>query len=192
MTNPAPLPAALPAALPARLPARIFARLFARRADPRAAYRPLYDAVVARGRAPVWYLAGAPDSVDGRFDMIAALLAHLLVRLEADPAGAQPSVHLAELFVDDMDGQLRQLGIGDVMVGKHVGRMMSALGGRLTAYRDAAGDPAALRGALVRNLWRGADPGPPADAVASRLAAFAAALAATPVDALLAARLPSA
>ena len=165
-------------------------QLFRRKADPRDAYRPLYDAVVARGRAPAWYLDGAPDTLDGRFDMIAAILAHVLIRLEDDPVARQPSVHLAELFVDDMDGQLRQIGIGDMIVGKHIGKMMSALGGRLTAYRDAGADPAALRAALVRNLWQGADLGAPADAVTARMARFAAALAAVPVANILSGALP--
>ena len=165
-------------------------RIFRRKADPRDAYRPLYDSVVARGRAPAWYLDGAPDTLDGRFDMIAAILAHVLIQLEADPAARQPSVHLAELFVDDMDGQLRQIGVGDMVVGKHIGKMMSALGGRLSVYRDAGGDAAALRAALVRNLWQGADPGGPADAVTARLIRFTAALAATPVATILSGALP--
>jgi cytochrome b pre-mRNA-processing protein 3 len=57
-----------------------------------------------------------------------------------------------------MDGQLRQEGIGDVVVGKHIGRMVSALGGRLSAYRAALLDEAELREALVRNLYRGVAP----------------------------------
>src|SRR5205823_30948 len=74
---------------------------------------------------------------------------------EADAAALQ--AHLTERFVDDMDGQLRQMGIGDIVVGKHIGKMMSMLGGRLGAYRDglAAGD---LAPALVRNLYRGEAP----------------------------------
>ncbi len=165
-------------------------RLFGKSQDPRVAYRPLYDAIVARGRAPVWYLDGAPDTIDGRFDVITAVLAHVLIRLEADPIARQPSVYLAELFVDDMDGQLRQAGIGDIVVGKHIGKMMAALGGRLTAYRDAAGNPAVLRDALVRNVWRTEDPGASADAVAARMAAFDAALATLSTDAILAGTLP--
>jgi cytochrome b pre-mRNA-processing protein 3 len=54
-----------------------------------------------------------------------------------------------------MDGSLRQEGIGDQVVGKHIGRMMAALGGRLGAYRDARGDDTAMAEALRRNLWRG-------------------------------------
>lgn len=132
-----------------------------RRSDPREGLHPLYQAIIAEGRQPHWYLDGeVPDTLDGRFDMIVAILAQVLIRLEQQDA-AQDSVWLTELFVDDMDGQLRQEGIGDVVVGKHVGRMMSALGGRISAYRDAlTGDALTGRGdfaeALRRNLYRGA------------------------------------
>src|SRR3546814_20475584 len=59
-----------------------------------------------------------------------------------------------------MDGQLRQIGIGDMIVGKHIGRMMSALGGRLSAYRSGLGAGESLEDALVRNLYRGNAPAP--------------------------------
>ncbi|WP_242126715.1 ubiquinol-cytochrome C chaperone family protein [Sphingobium sp. Sx8-8] len=135
----------------------IFQRLFAP-SDPRDAMRPLYNAIVAEGRQPHWYVEGqVPDTIDGRFDMIVAVLAQALIRLEALGA-AQESVWLTELFVDDMDGQLRQEGIGDVVVGKHIGRMVSALGGRLAAYRAALAGETELAEALLRNLYRGQAP----------------------------------
>lgn len=125
------------------------------RDDPKAGLMPLYHAVVAEGRQPHWYLqGGVPDTLDGRFDMIVAILAQVLIRLEALGA-KQDSVWLTELFVDDMDGQLRQIGVGDMIVGKHVGRMMSALGGRLQALRDAGDDVEALKGVATRNLLGG-------------------------------------
>ncbi len=62
------------------------------------------------------------------------------------------------------------MGIGDIIVGKHIGRMMSALGGRLGAYRDALAGDANLEEALVRNLYRGEAPAP--DALAHTAAAF--------------------
>lgn len=151
----------------------------------------LYDAIVVRGREPDWYVAGGvPDTIDGRFDMIAAVLALVLIRLERDPAAATASARLTERFVEDMDGQLRQIGIGDVVIGKHVGKMMGMLGGRLGAYRDglAAGD---LKPALVRNLYRGEAPSDDAlDHVATRLTAFDRALKAAATDVILAGDLP--
>jgi cytochrome b pre-mRNA-processing protein 3 len=164
-------------------------RLFGRRPGDEVAA--LYAAIVAKGRAPHWYLEGAvPDTVDGRFDSIAAVLALVLLRLEEEAEGAAPSTHLAERFVEDMDAQLREIGIGDIVVGKHIGRMMSMLGGRLGAYRAglAEGD---LGPALVRNLYRGAEPAPEALAhVTAALLAFREALAGTSVAALLDGRLP--
>ena len=55
---------------------------------------------------PAWYRDGqVPDTIDGRFDMIAAMLALVLLRLEAEgEAGRGPSVLLTEIFIDDMDG----------------------------------------------------------------------------------------
>lgn len=141
---------------------RLFPSLF-NRADPRAAMAPLYAAIVARGREPHWYAQGdVPDTLDGRFDMIAAILCAVLLRLEGDDTVRQQSVWLTELFIDDMDGQLRQIGIGDMIVGKHIGKMMSALGGRLSAYRDALKANSDLDGALVRNVYRGGVPAPAA------------------------------
>ncbi len=165
-----------------------FGRLLGEKPD---AALPLYTAVVGRARAEHWYLAGAvPDTVDGRFDMIATLLAIVMLRLEAEPAGGEPAARLAERFVDDMDGQLREIGIGDIIVGKHIGKMMSMLGGRLGAYRDglAAGD---IAPALVRNLYRGTAPDAAALAhVRDSVMAFNGALAATPMPHLLAGDLP--
>jgi cytochrome b pre-mRNA-processing protein 3 len=151
----------------------------------------LYAAIVAKGREPHWYLdGGVADSVDGRFDMIAAVLCLVLLRLEGDPDGPAPSAHLAERFVDDMDGQLRQIGIGDIVVGKHIGRMMGMLGGRLGAYR-AALEANDLDPALIRNLYRGTPPRPEALAhVRGRLTALRDALTAVPTRALVAGKLP--
>ena len=161
---------------------KLVKRLFGIGTDPREALVPLYTSIVAAARQPVWYAElGVPDTLDGRFDMISAIMALILVRLEAEgEAGRAPNARLTEVFIDDMDGQLRQLGIGDVVVGKHIGKMMSAMGGRLSVYRDTLRDPAQFEDALVRNLWRG-EPG--ADAkpkqVAERLRTLAAKIDAT-------------
>lgn len=163
----------------------MLSRLF-RRPNPNQALMPLYQAVIAQGRQPHWYLDGAvPDTLDGRFDMIAAILSAVLIRLEREKL-AQESVWLTELFIDDMDGQLRQIGIGDLVVGKHLGRMMSALGGRLTVYREGLNDPATLGELLVRNLYRGEAPAPEALAhVQAALLSFKAGLDAVPAGDIL-------
>jgi cytochrome b pre-mRNA-processing protein 3 len=152
---------------------------------------PLYTAVVTRARAPHWYLEGAvPDTVDGRFDMIAAILGLVVLRLEQEEAGAATNAVLTERFVDDMDGQLRELGVGDVVVGKHIGKMMGMLGGRLGAYRTGLAG-AGIDAALVRNLYRGEAPAPAALAhVRDNLLAFRDRLAAMPLATLRAGDLP--
>lgn len=157
------------------------------------ALAPLYDAIVAVGRGPDWYRRGAvPDTLDGRFDMIAAILSLVLLRIEAEgEAGRAPSATLIERFVEDMDGQLRQIGIGDIIVGKHIGKMMSALGGRLGAYREGM-EADDLRPALARNLYRGAEVAPGAlSLVDVKLRQFSAALGETPFDRLTEGALPT-
>jgi cytochrome b pre-mRNA-processing protein 3 len=161
-------------------------------AKQRASLEPLYRAIVARGRDPAWYREGkVPDTIDGRFDMIAAILALALLRLEAEgEAGRDPSVLLTELFIDDMDGTLRQIGIGDYVVGKHVGRMMSALGGRIAAFR-AAREEGSFTDAVERNVFHEAPPSEAASAmVAGGLERFAAALDGAGLQTLLDGILP--
>lgn len=164
-----------------------FSRLFSR-APSRTRMIPLYNAVVGQARDPAWYrTGGVPDTLDGRFDTVATVLALVLLRLEAEGESARAEAALlAELFVDDMDGQLRQSGIGDLVVGKHVGRMMGMLGGKCAAYREALGG-GDLEGAVSRNLHRGEDRGAAALAdAAAQVRELAARLARTPLDRLLA------
>lgn len=160
--------------------------LFRSQPDPREARRPLWNAVVAAARAPHWYATGGvPDTLDGRFDMVSLVLALVLHRIDDDPAQARAGVELTELFVTDMDGQMRQIGFGDMVVGKQIGRMVGALGGRLGVYRAADGSDD-LSAALVRNLWRGKAPAPAGLAhVTAEVAKLRAALTATPVADLI-------
>jgi cytochrome b pre-mRNA-processing protein 3 len=138
--------------------ATLFKRLLGGRRDARALV-PLYDAIVREARQAHWYVEGrVPDTLDGRFDMVSTVLSLVLLRMETlGEQAREPSARLTELFVTDMDGQLRQHGIGDLVVGKHIGRMMSQVGGRLTAYREGLADGGDLTGAIARNVYRGAD-----------------------------------
>lgn len=156
---------------------------------------PLYQAVVAAGRDPSWYRAGGvPDTVDGRFAVIAAVMALVLLRLEREQDGdtRAATTLLTELFIDDMDGSLRQLGIGDLVVGKHIGRLMGALGGRLGAFREAVRDEAGMRSTVRRNVFHEA---PTSDQalgfVTERLLRLHAGLEATPTGALLVGKVPA-
>ncbi|MEQ1542166.1 MAG: hypothetical protein HOO94_12320 [Novosphingobium sp.] len=168
----------------------LFARWLGREPDPREALRPLWHRVVALAREPGWYAkGGVADTVAGRFDMIALITALVLLRMDGDPALRGPSARLTELFAEDMDGQLRQSGVGDLVVGKRMAKLMGALGGRIEALRSAlaASDDAALRATVERNvtLIEGGD----LAEVAAEVRVVAGQLAALDNPALLAARI---
>lgn len=124
--------------------------------------------------------------------MIASILAFVLIRLErGDEKARADSVLLTELFIADMEANIRQLGTGDPIVGKRIGQMMGAVGGRLGAYRAAVESGSTLEPAVRRNIFH--DQEPPNGAVslvAKRLQDFHGALEARPVEAILAGDLP--
>lgn len=129
-----------------------FKRLFGKNRDEQA-LMPLYRWAQLTARQPHWYVEGeVPDTIEGRFDMLALVTSLALLRLEQLGAD-EDAVSLTELFVNDMDGQLREVGIGDMVVGKHIGKLVGALGGRLGAMREALLGDAELKGALARNLY---------------------------------------
>lgn len=165
----------------------LLSRIWRPRGDDQAAVRPLWHRVVEIGRQKAWYAdAGAADTVPGRFDIISLVLALVMLRMEREPALITPSVRLTELFVTDMDGQLRQSGVGDLMVGKHMGKLMGVLGGQLDALRDALAEPDddALIAAITRNVTL--LPTGDAAVLAGLARTLAAQLSATPAEALLA------
>ena len=152
----------------------------------------LYVCVVEQARQPEFYQsAGVPDTLDGRFDMIllhAFLVLHRLKRLEG-PAAALAQALCDVMFVD-MDRNLREMGVGDLSVGKHVKRMIQAFQGRAAVYDAslAAGD-AELEVALRRNLYGTTSPsGAEVALMVAYLRREAESLAAQPMGALLAGR----
>jgi cytochrome b pre-mRNA-processing protein 3 len=152
-------------------------KLFGKSQDDRAVARPLWHRTVEIAREKEWYRdCGVADTIAGRFDMITLILSIVMIRMERDAELVEPSVRLTELFVEDMDGQLRESGVGDVVVGKRMGQLMSVLGGRLGAYREGltTADEAVMADAVSRNvnLHEGTDP----LLVARRARAFAAGL----------------
>lgn len=141
----------------------LLSRLFRSAPDPQEALRPLWQRVVEIARLPQWFThGGIADTVTGRFDALSLVTALVLLRMERDPALRPQTTLLTELMVSDLDGQLREFGIGDIVMGKRMGKLMGVLGGRLDAYRAALateGDEA-LVAAVSRNvtLLEGADP----------------------------------
>ena len=152
----------------------MLARLFRARptaqSDPRESLRPLWHRIVELSRDPPFYRDdGVADTVAGRFDMITVILALVLLRFERDRVHAHEAALLTELFVEDMDGQLRESGVGDVVVGKRVGQLVSVLGGRLGALREArtSCERSALEAVLARNVTMLEGRGP--EALAARV-----------------------
>jgi len=119
----------------------------------------LYAAALGRVRDPLFYREyGVPDTIDGRFDL---LLMHIFIMIDRakdeGSAGALLSQALFDETFANMDQILREMGIGDMGLPKHMRRMMKAFNGRMHAYRKAVqtddNDGQALQKALARNLY---------------------------------------
>jgi cytochrome b pre-mRNA-processing protein 3 len=131
----------------------------------------LYGTIVAQARLPCFYQDYAvPDTVNGRFDVIVLHLAAVLERIAAEPSLRDVGQGLFDRFWQDMDQNLREMGVGDLAVPKRMRRLGEAFYGRAGAYREALAedDPRVLVEALIRNVYLdGAAEGAP-----ERLAAY--------------------
>lgn len=130
--------------------------------------RPLFDAVVAAARQPEWYRGGGvPDTAEGRFACLATLLALTILRLERGGAAARHAASgLTECFVDEMDGEVREMGVSDPGVPRQVGAMVGALGSRVGRFRAVLAGDQGWEAAVRHGLHRGA----PVDAAAAEQA----------------------
>jgi len=151
----------------------------------------LYASLVAQARQPAFYAhCGVPDTVDGRFDLISLHLFLLLHRFKGDhPASADLAQAVFDLMFDDMDRSLREMGAGDLGVGRRVKIMIQGLYGRIAAYEKGlkCDDGAALQAALRRNVYGTVDPSPAClDALAAYVRGQVTTLAEQPYPALAA------
>lgn len=115
----------------------------------------LYSGLVAQARTPVFYAEwGVPDTLDGRFDMVLmhvfAVMQHLR---KQGKAGAKRAQALYDVMFVDMDRSVREMGIGDLSVKRHMRRMMTAFNGRMDAYLKGVENPAILGEAIRRNIY---------------------------------------
>jgi cytochrome b pre-mRNA-processing protein 3 len=117
--------------------------------------RKLYHTIVEQARHPVFYEEfGVPDTANGRFDMIVLHCFCVMQRLKNEPEGFDLSQTLMTVVVDDLDRNLREMGVGDLSVGKKMKRIAEGFYGRLEAYGDGLqGDGATLIAALRRNIY---------------------------------------
>jgi len=151
----------------------------------------LYAALVEQARRPDFYARhGIPDTVDGRFEMIVLHMFLVLRRLRGEAGAEAFGQALFDAMFADMDRSLREMGVSDLSVGRHVKTMAKSFYGRAAAYESGLAEPGdeTLGEALRRNAY-GTLPAPPDPApLAAYMRASAAALAAQPVDELMAGR----
>jgi cytochrome b pre-mRNA-processing protein 3 len=141
-----------------------------RRASEAGTIESLYGMIVAQARREAFYREyGVADTIDGRFELVVLHLALVLRRLAGEDEKTRTKGQaLFDLFCQDMDRNLREIGIGDLKVPLEMRRIGAAFYGRAKAYEAALmGGEAVLADALERNVYAGA-PGRPA----ARLAAY--------------------
>lgn len=124
--------------------------------------RALYQRVVEQSRVPALYAGlGAPDTVEGRFEVYSLHLLLLLDRFQAEgQAAAATSQALFDTYVKGLDDALREMGVGDLSVGKKMRRLGEAIFGRAKSYRAAFAalpDEAPLKALLGRTVYAGAE-----------------------------------
>ncbi len=130
--------------------------LFNRWRTPKDEVQPLYTALVGEARLPAWYIEGAvADTMDGRFAVLASLVALAILRLEdGGETAVRGSVALTESFIADMDGQMREEGFGDPSIGKQVRSMVGALASRVDRWRHARGGEVDWADAVRFSIYR--------------------------------------
>lgn len=137
----------------------MFQRLF--RARPaRVAGQALYASAARQSRQPAFYRElGVADTPEGRFELMSLHVALVVLRLKGKgEAAADTSQHVFDAFVSSLDAALRELGVGDIVVGKRMRKLGAAFYGRVRAYEDALGaDPeqGVLPGLLARTVLEG-------------------------------------
>jgi cytochrome b pre-mRNA-processing protein 3 len=158
----------------------------------RIAGQSLYEAATRQARQTAFYAELAvPDTVEGRFELYTlhvVLLVHRLTKLDGE--AARVSQALFDAYLQALDDALREMGVGDLSVAKKMRKLGEAFYGRAKAYQAILAAPGmeGLAALIERTIYAGVDR-PSTDRLVSYVQRSAAALAATPVDDVLAARL---
>lgn len=156
--------------------------------DGKAAVDRVYGSIVAAARQPVFYADwDVSDTPLGRYEMMSLHMVLVLHRLKGETEAAGLAQELTDAYFRDLDHSLRDLGIGDLGIGKRIKKLARMFYGRAHAYGQAlqAGDHPMLAAALRRNVvpdqpdWRGSD------ALATYALAAHEALRSQPVAAML-------
>lgn len=124
--------------------------------------RALYARVVSQAREPALYVRlGAPDTVEGRFELYSLHIYLILERLKGQgPLAAETAQALFDTYVSALDHALRELGVGDMSVGKRMRKLGEAFYGRVNSYEQALAalpDMTSLEALLARTVYEGAE-----------------------------------
>ncbi len=168
----------------------MFSRLF-NGSDQERRVADLYGRIVEQARSPGFFAAaGVPDTVEGRFELIALHGWLVMRRLGRDQAAAAFNQALFDYMFADMDLNLRELGVGDLGVAKKIKNLASHFYGRVRAYEDGLAPDApttTLSQALDRNLFGSTLPDPgQVELMAAYVRAADAALASQGTDRIMA------
>jgi cytochrome b pre-mRNA-processing protein 3 len=141
--------------------------LFGRLTDRAKRGQAIFDSAVAVARRPHWYVEGeVPDTIDGRFAMLATVCALLIVELES---GSEPSdvasAALTERFIEAMDAEHREIGLNDPGLGRRVRKLVASLERRVDEWQAATAGEAGWSETIISSVYRGQ---PPRDAALAR------------------------
>lgn len=122
----------------------------------------LYALAVEQARQPAFYTSlGVADRIDARFELYTLHVLILFLRLKQDgERGEVAAQKLFDVYISSLDHTLRELGVGDVSVGKKMRKLGEALYGRMSAYEKAlrVGDREGLQASIARNVFESEDP----------------------------------
>ena len=126
--------------------------------------RALYAHVVAQARTPGLYTQlGTADTVEGRFELYSLHTYLLLERLKGQGAqAAETAQALFDTYLSGLDNALRELGVGDTVVGKRMRKLGEAFYGRVQSYETALAslpDRTALEALVARTIYADQEPG---------------------------------
>ena len=126
--------------------------------------RALYTLAVRQARTPALYAdLGAPDTHEGRFELYTLHVYLVLERLkDQGPRAAETGQAMFDTYVKALDDALREMGVGDMSVGKKIRKLGEAFYGRIKSYEEALAalpDRAPLEAVLARTVYADAEPG---------------------------------
>jgi len=138
----------------------MLAHLFARLTSQPKRGRALFETAVAEARQAGWFVEGEiPDSIDGRFAVLATVCSLVIVKLESgSAAGASASAALTERFIESMDAEHRELGLNDPGLGRRVRKLVGSLERRVDEWREAIAGERDWSETVVSTLYRGQAP----------------------------------